>query len=60
MTLATNTNWSFGRYEARAAAGALNPLPPDSSIRSWLKQAGGVATPFFVSRVVFVLNLCML
>ena len=49
VTLATNTNWSFARYEARAAAGALNPLPLHSSIRTWLKQAGGVATPFFVS-----------
>lgn len=48
VTLATNTNWSFGRYEARAP-GALNPLPPDSSIRTWLKRTGGVATPFFVS-----------
>ena len=49
VTLATNTNWSFGRYEARAA-GALKPLLPDSSIRTWLKQSGGVVTPFFVSR----------
>jgi hypothetical protein len=55
VTFATNTNWSFGRYEARAS-GQLNPLP-DSTIRSWLKRPGSVGgTPFFNTTLNLIFN----
>jgi hypothetical protein len=54
VTLATNTNWSFGRYEARSARD-LSALPPDSSIRTWLK-AGAAQTPFFNTSLNLIWN----
>eukprot|EP01043_Picozoa_sp_COSAG02_P028280 COSAG02_NODE_1708_length_11229_cov_14.784097_1_plen_723_part_00 len=52
VTLATNTNWSYGRYEARTATG----LTPGAGQRSWLKHAGRDATPFFNTTLNLIYN----
>eukprot|EP01052_Picozoa_sp_SAG31_P013178 SAG31_NODE_787_length_12094_cov_27.048270_12_plen_315_part_00 len=53
VTLATNTNWTFGRYEARAST----TLNPGGGQRSWLKDpTETVATPFFNSTLNLIYN----